>query len=148
MRSLKIDHRQQETSTGCLAACAQMALEHLGIAVTQAELNELLKATPAGVPASCLTRIERYGVQTKFQKGTAEDLNQAIDQNIPPIVFVHTGQLPYWTINTQHALLVIGYNEEIFLLNDPAFFQPQRVPVLELMLAWDEFDNRYATFAK
>lgn len=141
MRSLKIDHRQQETSTGCLAACAQMALAYLGIAVTQAELNELLGATPAGVPASRLTRIERYSVRSKFQKGTAEDLKRALDQNVPPIVFVRTGQLPYWTVDTQHALLVAGYDEEVFLLNDPAFAEPREIPILELMLAWDEFDN-------
>lgn len=144
MHSLNVEHRQQEAAIGCLAACAQMALAYLGIAVTQTKLNHLLGLTPAGVPASHLTRIERYSVRVQFQKGTAEDLKQAIDQGIPPILFVHTDQLPYWTIGTQHALLVRGYDDEAFLLNDPVFPKPQRVSFLELMLAWDEFDNRYA----
>jgi len=32
-RTLSITHSQQETETGCLAACAQMVLDHLGIQV-------------------------------------------------------------------------------------------------------------------
>ena len=125
-----------------------MALAHLEIVVTQAELNHLLGLTPAGVPISHLTRLERYGVQTQFKKGATEDLKRAIDRDVPPIILVHTAQLPYWTIDIQHALLVSGYDEETFLLNDPAFTDPQRVPILELMLAWDEFDNRYALVVK
>ena len=144
MRSLKIEHCQQEVSTGCLAACAQMALAHLDITVTQAALNDLLGLTPAGAPASRLIRLEDYGVQVVFQKGTAQDLKQAIDRETPPIVFIHTSQLSYWSLDTQHALLIGGYDEEIFLLYDPAFPDPQQVHQLELMLAWDEFDNRYA----
>jgi ABC-type bacteriocin/lantibiotic exporter with double-glycine peptidase domain len=144
MRSLKIEHQQQEDANGCLAACAQMALAHLGVVVTQAKLNRFLGLTPAGVPASHLKRLEHYSVKIEFQKGTAKDLKQAIAQGIPPIVFVHTSQLPYWKIDTQHALLVSGYDDETFLLNDPVFPELRRVSILELMLAWDEFDNRYA----
>ena len=149
MRSLKIEHRQQEVSTGCLAACAHMALAHLEIAATQEELNRLLDLTPAGVPASHLVRLEgRYGVEVSFRRGTANDLRAALARNLPPIVFVRTDQLPYWTVDTQHALLVSGYDEETFLLNDPAFSAPQCVTILELMLAWDEFDNRYALITR
>jgi len=102
-----------------------------------------------GVPASHLVRLEgRYGVEVSFRRGTANDLRDAVARNLPPIVFVRTDQLPYWTVDTQHALLVSGYDEETFLLNDPAFSAPQCVTILELMLAWDEFDNRYALIAR
>jgi hypothetical protein len=37
----------------------------------------------------------------------------------------------------------------VLLLNDPALPDaPQRVSVDELMLAWDEFDNSYATLTR
>jgi hypothetical protein len=125
-----------------------MALSHLGITETQKVLNEVLGLTPAGVPASRLLRLDRYGVQVLFQKGMAEDIKNAIDLKVPVIVFVSTAPLPYWTVDTQHALLVSGYDEETFMVNDPAFSEPRHVSTLELVLAWDEFDNRYALLRK
>jgi len=105
----------------------------------------LFDLTPAGLPAPRLTRLERYGVQVTIQQGNQADLLQAIDQNVPPIVFVRTAQLPYWDIDTQHAVLVSGYDGPDLLLNDPAFPDaPWRVSADEFMLAWDEFDNTYA----
>jgi hypothetical protein len=123
-----------------------MALARLGITVSQAELNRLFELTPLGVPTSRLKRMERYGIQVSIQKGgSLDDLLQAIDQDITPIVFIRTDQLSYWAKDTQHAVLVSGYDGSDLLLNDPAFSDaPQRVSADELLLAWDEFDNSYA----
>ncbi|MBI1882041.1 MAG: C39 family peptidase [Chloroflexi bacterium] len=145
-RSLPIKHQPQETDAGCLAACAQMALARLGMTVSQDELNRLFELTPLGVPTSRLKRLERYNIRVTIQKeGSLDDLLQAIDQDITPIVFIRTGQLSYWTEDTQHAVLVSGYDGSDLLLNDPAFPNaPQRVSADELLLAWDEFDNSYA----
>ena len=121
-----------------------MILAYLGIKTIQTILNDNLELTPAGVPVSRLARLTRYGVDVVFEKGDAEDIRNAIDRDVPVIVFVRTAELSYWSIDTQHALVVRGYDPETFLINDPAFPEPQSVPVLELMLAWDEFDNRYA----
>lgn len=147
--SLAIEHCPQETDAGCLAACVQMALAHLGITVSQKALNRLLELTPAGVLISRLIRLERYGVQVTMNHGTVDDLVQAIEQGIPPIVFVHTSQLPYWSIGTQHALLISGYEDNELLINDPALpAAPQKVNAAILQLAWDEFDDRYVTLSK
>lgn len=123
-----------------------MTLARLGITVSQDELNRLFELTPVGVPTSRLKRVEQYGIQVSIQKGgSLDDLLQAIDQDITPIVFIRTGQLSYWPEDTQHAVLVNGYDDSDLLLNDPAFpTAPQRVSADELMLAWDEFDNSYA----
>ncbi len=131
-RWLTIEHRPQETDAGCLAACAQMALDHLNIKVSQKSLNRLLQLTPAGV-------------RVVLQDGTLDDLVRAINQGFPPIVFVYTDPLPYWSLDTQHALLVSGYDGDDLLINDPAFpTAPQQVSAAALELAWDEFNNRYA----
>lgn len=45
---LPIEHRQQEDDAGCLAACVQMVLAHLGVTVSQTELNRLFELTPLG----------------------------------------------------------------------------------------------------
>ncbi len=76
-------------------------------------------------------------------------IRRLIDERIPPILFVRTSELlSYWAEDTQHALLVVGYDDTHFFLNDPAFPDaPKRVLVDELMLAWIEFDYTYATIA-
>lgn len=104
-RLLLIEHHSQESDAGCLAACVQMALERLGITISQDELNCLFDLTPAGVPLSRLKRLERYDVRVTIQRGSQADLLRAIDQDVPPIIFVRTGQLSYWDIDTQHAVL-------------------------------------------
>jgi ABC-type bacteriocin/lantibiotic exporter with double-glycine peptidase domain len=145
-RLLAIEHTPQEVDAGCLAACCQMLLARLGISVSQEELNQLFELTPLGVPLSRLTRLEQYGVQVAIHHdGDWDALRRAIDQDLPSIVFVRTQQLSYWTQDTQHALLISGYDDLDVLLHDPAFPNaPQRVLADELMLAWDEFDNVYA----
>ena len=150
MPSLPIEHHPQEDEAGCLAACAQMVLASLGITRAQSTLNQLFDLTPLGVPLSRLTRLAQYGVKVTIQRqGTLEDLMQAIDQQTPPIVFVRTGQLSYWEIDTQHALVVSGYDGSQLLVNDPAFPNgPKTVWAAELMLAWDEFDNTYALLTR
>lgn len=143
---LPIELRPQEAEAGCLAACVQMVLVRSGLVISQAELNRLFELTPAGVPLSRLGRLGRYGVQVTIRRnGDLPDLYQAIAQNIPPIVFMRTAPLPYWSEDSQHAVVVSGYDETHLWLNDPAFPDaPQKVLAGELMLAWDEFDNAYA----
>ena len=142
---LTIEHCTQEAEAGCLAACVQMALAHLGILLSQQTLNRLFGLTAAGVPTSRLERLKRYGVQATLRQGTVDDLRREIDRGLPPILFLRTGLLPGWSIDTQHAVLVSGYDGEDFLVNDPAFLTaPQRIDVATLELAWDEFDCRYA----
>jgi ABC-type bacteriocin/lantibiotic exporter with double-glycine peptidase domain len=150
MLSLPVEHHPQEVKAGCLAACAQMVLAKLDVTVSEAKLNQIFELTPLGVPLSKLVRLAQYGVKVAIYKnGTLEDLIQAIDQHIPPIVFVRTGQLAYWQEDTQHALVVRGYDGPRLLLNDPAFPDaPKTVLADELMLAWDEFDNAYALITR
>jgi len=147
---LPIKHYPQTAEAGCLAACAQMILASLDVTVTQDELNLLFDLTPMGVPLSRLTRLKKYNIQVSIRKtGSLDDLHRSIDQNDPALIFVHTGQLSYWGIATQHAVVIIGYDGPNLLINDPAFPDaPQSVDANELILAWDEFDNTYAILTK
>jgi hypothetical protein len=97
---LAIEHHPQEVDAGCLAACVQMALSHLGVVASQQALNRLLGLTPAGVPASRLARLKRHGVQVTLRQGTLDNLRRAVDRGLAPIVFVCTGQLPYGSLDT------------------------------------------------
>lgn len=99
------------------------------------------------MPLSRLQRLTQpYNVQvTIHHEGNLADLHQAVDENTHLIVFIHTGQLAYWSEETQHAVVVVGYEGSALLLNDPAFPDaPKQMPTDEFMLAWDEFDHIYA----
>ena len=143
--SLPVPHRLQEEDAGCLAACAQMVLAYLGIRQTQAALNRLLGLTSIGTSYSNIRRLTALGVGVTLAYGAEEELRAAIERATPPIVFVKTGDLPYWHDNTSHAVVLTGYDDEAVYLNDPAFVaNPQRVSWDDFMLAWDELDNSYA----
>ncbi len=147
---LPIKHRLQEEEFGCLAACAEMALSALSISVSQRELNKLFDLRTGGVPLTYIQRAERYGVKVTVLSGDERNLQQAIDQNLPPVLFVRTNQLTsYWQDDTRHALVVVGYDETHLYLNDPAFPDaPKGVLLDEVMLAWLEFDYMYALITK
>lgn len=77
--------------------------------------------------------------------GEQNSLIEAIDHQTPSVVFLRTQLLPYWQADTQHAIVVVGYDGANFLVNDPAFNQsPLTVPVASLLLAWDGMDYAYA----
>jgi uncharacterized protein YvpB len=72
-------------------------------------------------------------------------LEGMLQQGRPVIVFVRTGELPYWTYSTNHALLVVGYDESRLYVNDPYYSEAHiAVPRGDFELAWLEHDYRYA----
>ena len=150
MPLLTTEHFPQEDKVGCLAACSQSILHSLGIRKKQRQLNRLFRLTRFGVPFSRIARLEQFGVQVRiFEFGDDTDLIAAIDQGIAPIVFLRTASLPYWQSDTQHAVVVVGYEASHFYLNDPAFrAAPQRVGVDPFMLAWDKMSYAYALITR
>jgi hypothetical protein len=65
---LPIEHTPQEVEAGCLAACAQMVLVGVGIAISQTKLNQLFELTPLGVPLSRLAHLDRHGVKVTIRR--------------------------------------------------------------------------------
>ena len=146
---LPVRHARQEEAAGCLAACAQMALESVGVNITQQQLNQLFMLTDAGVPAPRLLLLSQFHVEVVYTSGDDVLLREILDQGQPVIVFVFTGDLPFWSTNIRHAVLAVGYDDEIVYLNDPVFADaPQRVSWGDFLLAWSEFDYRYAVIRK
>ena len=143
---LPINHRPQEKPTGCLAACAQMALAHIDVAASQRKLNRLFGLTSMGVPWPHVQRLTQWGLRVHLQVGQEVQLKQAIDQQLPPITFIRTGELTtYWNADLQHAVLLVGYDDTQVYLNDPAFADAtQRAPWGEFMLAMLAFNYTYA----
>ena len=145
-RLLSVEHTVQEVGTGCLAACAKMVLQYIGIEQSQRSLNQLLGLSSLGVPYTYLTRLTRLGIHVAIQVGNETHIEQALNHNLPVISFLLTGDLHYWQDNTSHAVVIVGYDDTDFYLNDPSFaIAPQRVQRNEFLLAWGEMDYAYAT---
>lgn len=64
-------------------------------------------------------------------------LYAALSRGTPPILRVITGDLPYWTVATTHAVVLTGIEGEQAFVNDPAFSQaPIALDRDSLFLAW------------
>jgi hypothetical protein len=97
--------------------------------IDYARLVQLLGIRSYGAAFSNLRRLEELGVSVIIEKGSIAKLRRALDQGSPIIVAVNTGPLTYWTDDTAHALVVVGFEQETILVNDPEFEKaPQAVP--------------------
>jgi|GEM_PF-3042550 len=100
------------------------------------------------MPASRVQRLTKYGFDVTYSTGSLSDLHTCLAHNVPVIVFVRTGELPYWDVDTPHAVIVAGTEGEQVYLFDPAIdTAPITVNAGDLMLAWSYFDYTY-TFLK
>ena len=142
---LSVPHQRQQSDGDCLAACAAMVLAQLSHEIDYPYLLELLKIKSYGAPASNIRLLESLGLTVVYSKTDLVGLEAMLQQGHPVIVFVRTGELPYWTYNTDHALLVVGYDESHLYVNDPHRSEaPIAVPCSDFELAWLERDYYYA----
>jgi len=146
---LSVPHHQQRSHGDCLVACATMALAYLNVSVRYEHVLKLLDVKPYGTPGSRLNNLVDLGVRVRYAHGSMDELTFELDCRRPCIALVRTSQLPYWTYATDHAVVVVGNDEQTVYINDPAFEQaPQQVSRAEFELAWLEFDYRYGVIWK
>ena len=147
--TLPVSFIRQRYDGDCLVACAAMVLDYIGIQVAYNRLGQLLKMKPGiGTPSSYIQELTHLGVNVLYERGTLNRVQQHLEQGFPVIAFVQTGELPYWRVNTPHAVVVVGLDETQVYLNDPAF---NKAPVMvsrgDFDLAWLERDEFYAVIS-
>ena len=141
---LPVPHQRQQQEADCLAACAAMVLEYLNIEFKYQQLLKLLKVKPYGTAGQNLKYLNALGLQVTYREGTLEQIKNRLQNGAPCITLVRTADLPYWDYGTDHAVVVVGFDEKAVYVNDPAFANhPIPVPVIEFELAWLAFDYRY-----
>jgi ABC-type bacteriocin/lantibiotic exporter with double-glycine peptidase domain len=122
-----------------------MVLEFYGYPISEAKLGRRLGTQAFGTPAPNLSRLERLGFTVFYESITLATLRANLEAGIPCLVFVLTGDLPYWNENAAHVMVAIGIDDEAIYVNDPAFDKaPQTIPLDYFLLAWSEFDHRCA----
>ncbi len=142
---LPVSHQKQTERADCLAACAAMVLHHLGRSLAYKRLLDLLGVRRFGAPSFRILRLTELGLSVVYREGTLEDLQQHILRGEPCIVFVQTSELPYWSVACDHAVVVIGLDDEGVYVNDPAFdAAPQHISFADFDLAWLARDYVYA----
>jgi len=134
---LPVSNRKQIQQADCLAACAAMVLAYLGEPVDYRRLLKLLDIEPFGAPRRNIVRLSQLNLDIVYGEATLSVLLYTVSQGEPVIAFVDTGELSYWKIATNHAVVVVGFDGDYVLINDPAFDDAAK-PVLttEFELAW------------
>jgi ABC-type bacteriocin/lantibiotic exporter with double-glycine peptidase domain len=151
---LQKKHFKQELKASCVAAAARMLLDYHGISgVSEAELRRILKTKPKGTHLASLLFLKdekHWSLDVEISEGTPNELFAKISINkIPVIVFVDTASLPHWDEATTHVVLVIGYDEEAVIINDPFFDEERiRVPIANFLKAWGKNENYMAVIKK
>ena len=133
----------------CLAACASMVLTYLEFPGAYDELLRELNVRSYGAPASNIKLLMKWNLTVSYSVADMSGLETFLDNGHPVIVFVRTGDLPYWQVNTDHAIVVVGYDRETIYVNDPYF---DNAPIVvnrgDFELAWLERDYYYALIAR
>jgi ABC-type bacteriocin/lantibiotic exporter with double-glycine peptidase domain len=141
---LPLPNKRQQQTADCLAACAFMVLSHLGMIIAYEELLKLLKVKSFGAAGQNLKYLSSLGVNVVYREGSLSELKQHLEAGFPCVVLVRTAELSYWSYSTDHAVVVVGFDDDYIFVNDPAFdLAPVAVPVTEFELAWMFFDYRY-----
>lgn len=146
---LPVQHVRQRAGGECVAACAAMVLGYMGIEVDYDRLKDLLRVNWFGTPFFRLRELEQLGITVVYKQGLLRELHEHLLENRPCIAFVHTSELPYWSLSTDHAVVVVGVDDKQVYLNDPEFPDaPIPVSIGDFDLAWLERDELYATFKR
>ena len=147
-RLLPVPHHKQRSSSDCLAACAAMLLDFAGRPIAYHRLLKLLDITQFGTPARRITNLARSDLHVTYTQGSLTELETLIEYGTPIIVSVRTEDLPCWSFNTDHTVVIVGFDEQSVYVNDPYFENaPQTISRDDFYLVWIAFDHYYATIS-
>jgi hypothetical protein len=76
-----------------------MLLDYLGQPIAYLQLLNLLKIQAHGAPAGNIRLLNRLNLTVTYSQTDLSGLKAMLNQGQPPIIFVRTGELPYWSFN-------------------------------------------------
>jgi ABC-type bacteriocin/lantibiotic exporter with double-glycine peptidase domain len=96
-----------------------MVLAYHGRACTEAELRQLLGTGPHGTRARSVLLVQSLGFDVELETCSLAKLGAALTAGVPPIVFLETSRLDYWTTTCDHVAVLAGLDLATVYLNDP-----------------------------
>jgi ABC-type bacteriocin/lantibiotic exporter with double-glycine peptidase domain len=134
---LNVPHFRQELEYSCVAACVRMVLAHYGDGRTEADLRTLLDTRPTGTPARNVMRLSGPDWEVYLRPSNLLELQQVSAAGQPPVVFLQTGDLEYWSMDIFHTAVLVGLDATTAALNDPYFgAAPQTTSLQTFLKAW------------
>ncbi len=144
---LKKQHFRQEASASCVPAAARIVLNYLGVAVkSEAYLRKIFKTKVTGTNILNLGYLKdekEWNVDVKAEQGTLLELENYIEQEKSLlIVLVDTEFIEYWEFSTAHALVIVGFDDDHIIVNDP-YLEDQELKIAKanFIQAWSSFQN-------
>src|SRR6202040_3179266 len=119
--SLSVPHFRQEQGASCTAACVRMVLAYLGRTYSEDELRQLLGTGPRGTPARNVKHLASLGLDVEVKFSNAAELAAALLAGTPPLVYLDTGSLDYWSTDCSHVAVLVGMEPAAVSLNHPFF---------------------------
>ena len=134
---LNVPHFQQELDCSCVAACVRMVLAHHGNIRTEAELRLLLDTRATGTRAGNVMRLSGPALEVYLRPSNEVELQKVLAANQPPIVFLKTGSLEYWSMDIYHTAVLVGLDAMTVALHDPYFATaPKTTSLQSFAKAW------------
>ena len=142
---LNVPHLKQDNPAWCLPACAAMVAAYWQEPLYQPDIAQWLGTSDIGTASSRIQKLTQYGFHVDYQTGSLGQLQYWLDRQVPCILFIRTGDLTYWQVDTPHAVILAGFENEKVFLYDPAMdIAPIESTMNELMLAWSHSDYTFA----
>ena len=139
---LPVAHYPQEQKSTCLPACFRMVLSYLRIEADELSLSRRLGTGAGGTPTDNFAAVEIPGVSIIAQHMDVDRIRAFLHAGQPVVVYLYTEPLPYWEVVSAHAVVVVGYEGNHFLVNDPMFEDaPKQIDTETFLKAWDMFDD-------
>jgi hypothetical protein len=114
-----------------------MVLAHYGDVRSEADLRTLLDTQPTGTRAGNVMRLSSPAFEVYLRPSNLAELQSALAENQPAIVFLQTGALDYWSMDIFHTVVLIGLDAMTAALNDPFFATaPQLTSLQNFDKAW------------
>lgn len=144
--SLNVPHYRQEFRYSCVAASIRMVLAHYGVVHSEDDLRSLLGAANTAAPMRSVRKVSSLGFDVRMERATLQQLYAALSSGLPPIVFLQTEFLDYWSSDCSHVAVLVGMDATSIYLNDPFFdLAPQQASVTAFMQAWS-WNHCYAAY--
>ena len=140
---LPVPHFEQSRDGACLPACARMVLAHWGDLRSETEISRILGTRAFGTPISRIRNLADWGYDValvyRVQRSALQDY---LDTALPVIARVWTAMLDYWQHDSSHVCVLVGYDDDCVIVNDPALSEGYRRVAWDAFLAaWAEFDE-------
>ena len=146
---LDVSHSLQRANSDCLPICAMMVLKYWGKEISYTRLTKILGTRSFGTPSDNMQRLNQLGVEVTLTKLLPTEIHDYLQQKTPVIAFVSTADLPYWHVDTDHAVVVIGMDKDLVYINDPYFsLAPQEVSHASFELSLLKFNYKCAVIEK